>query len=174
MYTIQDLLFGRPLLSEIPVATLQRWLDWLYILLDALPLPQLTPKDRVQLAGYSFLEGTLLCWELERALTADPALFAAWRGMIPRWISLGPRQVLWLHLRDVLVAAAARAEEQYLLARGERISAALDLVRAGSGTEQPLAEQLDPQMEERRDRLAPARRVISAWQDRIHRRRRRH
>lgn len=172
--TLQDLLFRRPTLSEIPIATLRRWVDQIHGLLAALPELQLTPKDRVQLAGYSFLEGNLLCWEVEQALTADPKLFVAWREMIPRWLSLGARQTLWLHLSDALKAAAARAEEQHLLARGERVSAAMDLVRTGSGTTEPVAQRLDPQMEARRDRLAPARWVLSAWQDRIHRRRRLH
>ena len=171
MATLQDLLFPRPTLAPVPVPTLQRWLEWLLPFLDDLPPLALTARERSDLGGYAFLEGTLLCMELERALRAEPALFPTLPGQADRLADLGPRAGLWLCLRDALLAAAARAEEQYLLARGARVGATLAIVRSGSGAAGPLS--LDPQAEARRERLASARFVIRAWQDRIHRRRRR-
>lgn len=172
MTTLQELLFSRPTLASVSVSTLQRWLEPLLTFVNELPLPMLTSRERSDLGGYSFPEGTLLCWELERALTEEPALFPGLRGQAERLFDLGQRANLWLCLRDVLQAAAARAEDQYLLARGERLSTALAIVRAHSGAEDARLGPQDPLEVERHERLAPARWVVRSWQDRIRRRRR--
>lgn len=173
MVTLQDLLFSRPALANISVPTLQRWLEWLLALLAELPPPVLTSAERMNQGGYAFFEGTLLCREVEQALTGDPSLFPGLGDLVTRWIDLGRRANLWLCLRDALQAAAASAEDQYLLSRGEHLRTALAIVRAGSGAEEPLVGLLDPLAAQRHERLAPARWVVRAWQDRIRRRRRR-
>jgi len=157
--TLEDLFPKPPRPAHLPFVTLDRWLAEAWRLFDEVPLTRLTGEWKAKLGAYLFSGGTLVVYQVARALRGAPARFPDVPVDAQAMIDGTTRARKWRMLARLYRALADRAEQHAALEQAAAVKEAVQVIAHVRG---PRHGFPGPDHELRRVALAAAEHALAA------------